>query len=86
MGDDVGQCFQHTGHISKYGKHGYANDENRIIKESSFGYFYLSTIQLIVGNFTLNVSTQLGQDFKFRTFSHHHLNLAVVMREQLGEL
>ena len=24
MGDAIGQCFQGTGHISKYGKHGYA--------------------------------------------------------------
>ena len=24
VGEDVGQCFQGTGHISKYGKYGYA--------------------------------------------------------------
>ena len=29
MGNDIGQCFQGTGHISKYGKHGYAKWEKK---------------------------------------------------------
>ena len=52
---------------------------NRIIKKSWIGYFYLSTIQLMAGNFNLNVQTQPGQDFKFQASSHHYLNLTVVI-------
>ena len=32
MGDDIGQSFQGTGHISKYGKHGYAKWKKKPIK------------------------------------------------------
>ena len=39
---------------------------------------HMSAIQLIVGNFNVNVWTQPGQDFKFQAPRHHYLNLAVV--------
>ena len=38
----------------------------------------MSAVHLIVGNFNVNVWTQLGQDFKFQASRHHYLNLAVV--------
>ena len=77
--DDIAYKFQFLEytlviHISMRGFH-----RNRIIKKSWIGYFCLSIIQLIVGNFNLNVWTQPGQDFKFQAPSHHYLNLAVVI-------